>query len=359
MKIIYVGSYNAGEILTGPEKVSKRIFEEYAKIDRTLFVQYFQDGRKYSKYKKLFGKEKTNEVNGSEVLMLGIFRMLFHIVKLKPDIIHILSFNRFAAFLYIVKIFLRVKVFYTLNGIIRHENKYYNKESALTVVKNIISENIIIYLSDRVFYLSEFSRRILYIYFKPDRAKLTMVRNGLDNCFIDFTPQENLNKERNSLVFIGNIDQKEKGFEFLIRSLSTLDYKVKLYAIDSSGKAQRFVDFIKPEINIVDKMSPDKMIEFLKSKSIVVAPSEYDTFSISSLEAISCGLYPVLTRQTGLSEFIGSFINVSLVNYNDHNSLGEILNGLINSKVNKYRSFNSKEFSWNMVFNKYYLCYYR
>ena len=57
MKVIFIGTYNESEILSGPEKVCKRVFEEYSKIDDTIFIQYFQDGRKYSYFKKLFGYE--------------------------------------------------------------------------------------------------------------------------------------------------------------------------------------------------------------------------------------------------------------------------------------------------------------
>ena len=95
MKVIYVGSFERGEILSGPGKVSKRVFEEYSKIDKTLFVCYFQDGKKYSYIKKLFGRKKITSVNGSDVIMFGIIRMLYEILKLKPKYIHILCFNRF------------------------------------------------------------------------------------------------------------------------------------------------------------------------------------------------------------------------------------------------------------------------
>lgn len=358
MRVIYIGTYNTSEILSGPEKVSKRIFEEYSREDRTLFVHYFQDGKKFGYIKKLFGYEKTADVNGSEVLRLGIFRMLYNVFRLKPDVIHILCYNRFVLFLYLLKIFLRVKVFYTLNGIIRHENKYFNKEPVFNILKNQITEYVIVYFSDRIFYLSEFSKSILYLYYSPDSTKLSKTINGLDDCFLEEENYGNSLKEFNSVVFIGNVNQKEKGFDFLCSALKICNIKIKLYVIDSVDRKNRVKECPNVEINIVDKMSPVNLLEFLKDKRIIVTPSENDTFSISTLEAISCGLYPVLTGQTGLSEIIDKYTNVSVVNYGDGKKLADVLSILISSDISYDVSTDLNEFRWSNVLQNYYLSYY-
>ncbi len=358
INVIFIGTYNKSEILSGPEKVCKRIFEEYSDTDKTLFVHYFQDGNKYSYFKKLFGYEKTSEVNGSEVLMLGILRMLCQVIKLNPRNIHILCFNRFAVFLYLLKIFSRVKIYYTLNGIIRHENRYYNIESKLTIFKNIVVENIMIYFSDKIFYLSEVSKSILSLYYSPDSTKLSKAINGLDKCFLEQGNSDLYVKEDKTIVFIGNIDQKEKGFDFLIYTLLSSSYKTKLFIIDSSDKMQRFKTYPNLEIIVVNKMPPHEMIEFLKNKSIIAATSKYDTFNISVLEAISCGLYPILTKQTGISEIMGDNIPSSIIDYGDKNSLTSVFENLKTNK-RQYNIFTMlNEFSWHIILEKYYIPHY-
>jgi len=358
MKVIYIGTYNKGEILSGPEKVSKRIFEEYSKTDNTVFIHYFHEGDKYGYFKKLFGYEKTDEVNGSEVIRLGIFSMLYRLIKSKPDIIHILCFNRFVLFVFLLKIFMRVKIFYTLNGIIRHENKYYNKEPEFTVLKNRITENVIIYFSDRIFYLSEFSKSILCRYYTPDNRKLSKAKNGLDDCFLEQGIGKYPVKEYNSIVFIGNVDQKEKGFYFLYNALIKSNYNIKLYIIDTPDKINRFKEYSNIEVNIVGKMTPPNMIEFLRDKRMLVSPSEYDTYSISSLEAISCGLRTVLTSQTGLSEMIRNIPNVSVINYGDETKLIDEISVLSESKIPENELPDLNEFRWSNVMKDVYLSYY-
>ncbi|MFA7360224.1 MAG: glycosyltransferase [Candidatus Kapaibacterium sp.] len=357
MKVIFIGTYNESEILSGPEKVCKRVFEEYSKIDDTIFIQYFQDGRKYSYFKKLFGYEKTTEVNGCQVLKIGIVGTLFQIIKINPQIIHILSFDRFIVFIYLLKVFFRFKIYYMMNGIIKHENKYFNKEPVFTVIKNIIVENIVIYASDKIFYLSEFSKNILLRYYSPNKSKFSKTVNGLDSCFLNY-PIKYSDKDPLTVVFIGNIDQQEKGFEFLINSLSSFPYKIKLFLIDSLKKVNKIRKYSNIDISIFDKMSPSEMCIFLSDKNIVVSPSSYDTFNISVLEAISCGLYPILTKQTGNSELLSDFVEFSSVDFGDKQKLSNEISK--NLTINNNRIYKSlMELSWENIFQKYYLPHYK
>jgi glycosyltransferase involved in cell wall biosynthesis len=358
MKAVYVGSYSKSDIMTGPEKVSRRVFEEYSKTEDTLFIHYFQDGRKYSYYKKLFGYEETDCVNGSKVLKLGIFRMLYKLFKLRPELIHVLCYNRFVVFLFLLKIFTRVKLYYTMNGIIRHENKYYNKESVFTVLKNIAVENVLIHCSDRIFYLSEFSKNILKIYYNPDNGKLIKAINGLDAYFVNQEFPALSERELNSVVFIGNIDQKEKGFDFLLQSLLICDMNIKLYIIDSVKKINQFKNYPNIEISVVDKMFPEQMVTFLKNKSIIVAPGEYDTFNISVLEAASCGLLPLLTNQTGVSEIICDYFPALLFDFNDKLSLKNAVQNRISESSHYCEYKDPGQLSWNNVVKNYYVSQY-
>ncbi len=358
MKVIFAGSFNESEIMAGPEKVSKRIFEEYSKIDKTLFICYYQDGKKYGYFTKLFGCRKITTVNDSDVLMLGIIRMLYVILKLKPKIIHIPDYNRFVVFLYLLKLFSGIKIFYTLNGIVRHENKYFIKESRYSVIKNKFAEKIIIYKSDRIFYLSEFSRNMLYKYYSPDILKLSKVINGLDNCFLDFAKTQKTEKDNNSIVFIGNIDREDKGFRFLYEVLSKFEINTRLFIIDSLSKKDRYKSLTNLSITVTNKMTPVEMVEYFKDKRIIVSASKYDQFPISIIEAISCGLYPVLTKQTGLSEMIGEYVSVSTFDYGDENSLKSILADVLDGNLVFKVKTDLDRLSWKNIFEKYYLKFY-
>ena len=84
MKIVLIGKYNPGEILTGPDKFSKRIFQNAASsVDKFLFLDSFR-GKDYSFFTKLFGKEQFHE-RDLEFNRLGIFNCLFFVfIQIEP-----------------------------------------------------------------------------------------------------------------------------------------------------------------------------------------------------------------------------------------------------------------------------------
>lgn len=357
IKVVFAGSYNESEILTGPEKICKRIFTEYSKTQQTLFIDYFRDGSEYGLFKKLFGCEEIAEVNKSQVLRLGIFRMLIRLFKLHPEIIHILSFERYTAFVFILKLFTRCKIYYTANGIIRHENKYYNKESLYSVIKNVITESAIMYLGDIVFYLSERSKEIILHYYRINKFKLKPARNGLDECFLKL-PDEYPEKEINSIVFIGDFKRKEKGGGFLSDALSLVDLGFTLYVVSDEKSLSGYRFNNSSKVVFVEKLKPEELAQFLVNKNIIAATGEYDQFNIAVLEAIACGMYPVLTLQTGISEIISQFAECSIVDYSDTEKLSGIVSSLISNKVTLNSRHDLSSFSWENVFKKHYLKYY-
>lgn len=358
IKAIFVGSYNPTEILSGPEKVTKRIFQEYSKYKETILISYFQDGRKFGYWKKIFGYSQLDTYNNNPVLMLGIFRMLILFIKIKPKYIHILSFNRFTVFLYLLKVFYLVKIFYTVNGVIIHENQVYNTEKGFTKFKNKFVENIIMYYSDRIFVLSEFSKSLLLKYYKLNRYTFSKVPNGLDECFIKSQVGRYEDKLLNSVVFIGDVYNKEKGFEFLINSLTISGLKIKLYVIAENKPViyEEVGDNI--ELIFLQKMNSQKLIEFFSDKNLIISPSECDSFNISVLEAIACGLAPIITKQTGINEYLSSNFSSSIINFGDFNALVRLL-VLKTQHYTRYENdFDANNFSWGNVFNKYYLKHY-
>lgn len=357
IKVVFAGTYNESEILTGPEKVCKRIFTEYTKTRQTLFIDYFRDGSKYGSFKKIFGYEKVTEVNKSQVHRLGIFRMLIRLFKLNPEIIHILSFERYTVFIFILKLFTRCKIYYTANGIIRNENKYYNKESVFSMVKNIIAESVIMYFSDIVFYLSDRSKNLILQYYRIDKLKLKTARNGLDDCFLNL-PDEYAEKEINSIVFIGDLDRKEKGGDFLLDALSRVDLSFNLYIVTDNKSLSDYQINNLSKVIFISKLKPVDLAYFLVNKNIIVASGEYDQFNIALLEGISCGMYPVLTLQTGISEVVSSIVKCSFVEYGDTEKLSGIISSLINNKVTLNSKPDLGAFSWENVFKKHYLKYY-
>jgi glycosyltransferase involved in cell wall biosynthesis len=326
MKILYIGRYCKDAIPNGPEKVAKRIFDNFTLQNKSLFIEYFFDGRKYGFFKKLFGRETSGSVNGSDVCRLGIIPLFFALVKYKPEIIHLITFERFAVAAFFYKMFSGVKIVYTMHGLIVHENKYFRNISKYRNFKDRISEKIFVKKSDRLILFSESFKKLLYEYYKPDDNKKVFIRNGVDAEFYEAGKRKKQPGNFLKVVFIADTERKEKGFKFFRKTLEPLNINVELYIIGKNETCKELL--IKNESVIVfhlDKMKPDELAGFLIDKDVFVSAGFYEPFGMTTAECMAAGVIPAVTRETGASELIKNGINGFVFDYGD----GELLKNIL------------------------------
>src|ERR1039457_3039351 len=103
MKIMFLGSYEKGEGLSAPTIVAKSMFNKISKNHAAVYLCYFQDGSKYNRFQKLFGKELVED----NVYRCGIFRLFGLVLKFKPDIIHLSTLEMFYIVLFPLKVLIR------------------------------------------------------------------------------------------------------------------------------------------------------------------------------------------------------------------------------------------------------------
>jgi glycosyltransferase involved in cell wall biosynthesis len=358
-EIIFLGRYNTGEILTGPEKVAKRIFNEFTKEKKSVFIEYFFDGREYNRYKKLFGFEKVCNVNGSEVFRLGIIRLLIFIITARPKVIHIITNERFPSVVFFLKRVLNFKVIYNVHSIFLYE--YENllwKISASLLRKERKVEKIFIQKSDLLLFLDKKSLKIAKYYYKVRDNKIAFIKNGVDKVFFEIGRIKKINSTgKLKIIFGGNTKRGQKGFEFLINSIRKSEHKFELFIIgdpkDSIGYSSSRI-----EIKIVDKMDTASFAKFLSDKDVIITSSFYDSFSIVSAEAMAAGLACILTKETGLSELLHNGIDGIIIDYGNEKSLNDSLEKLINDRAMlENLSINGRTFSeslkWTNIFGDY------
>ncbi len=357
MKVVFLGKYNVTEYLTGPEKVAKRIFSEYTKSESSVFIEYFFDGRKYGLIKKLFGNEIVLKQGNSTVLRLGVIKVLLYFLKQKPDIIHIITFERFAITAFLYKIFCKVKIVYNIHGVVIHENTKYNKVNRFYYMKDKACEKYFLKYSDRLIFLSEESLKIASSFFVFDKYKAVIFPNGIDEVFHSKGRNNHQTvSDKLRIAFTGNTSRKEKGFEFLKETLfkSGINFELYLAGNKWSSGLKNFTN--------VPLMDTSAFSDFLSDKHIFISASEYEPFSISAAEAMAAGLVPVVTRQTGMSRYIIDGENGFVFDYGDSKKLIEILSGIIiNTEGFSLCRSRAKEIyhelNWQKVFNLYLTIY--
>lgn len=355
IKIIFAGRYNPDEILSGPEKVAKRIYSRLQDKTDSVFVEYFFDGSKYSIWKKLFGKETIIDFQNNRIFKLGIIQILLYSIRFRPKIVHILSFERFVVIFFLLKFILRYKISYTINGIVAFENSNFQKNIKRSLaIKDRIAELLIIKFSNKLFFLSEDSIILAKKYYSFPESKIILTSNGIDKVFNQIYLERN-KKEKNKLniVVVADLSRSEKGLKFLLETIQPIKNDFIFNLIGDS-----YIDDEDTEIKYFPKLPTDEFAKFLLNQDIFISASFYDTFSITTLEAMAAGVIPLVTKETGVSKFIVDGENGFVYDYGDMESLRKQLLKIKNDfhlkiKLSRNAASIFNRFLWENISKEY------
>lgn len=327
-KIIFAGRFDeTGK--SGPQQFAAGMFNEYCKTNKAVFLEYYFDGRKHSFFKKLFGSETRDVFNG-KIITAGLFRIIPLLTTLKPDIIHLLTFERFAVFFYIYKLFFKVKIFYNSHGVIYYENSILKSSSMLYTLKDRFCEKIYLKFSDRIIFPSEITLDLAEKFYKISENKVLILPNLINSRFFNVKNRVYSENELKAVFIYKNVLNRS-GADLLKEILKKDISDIKYYIITDENDIN-LPDSVNP-VDIMKILPNEELPDFYSDKDIFLSLNNYDTFSISTGEAMAAGLIPVITEQTGISRFIENGINGFKFNYNDTGKPAIILEQL--TKMNE------------------------
>ena len=360
-KTLFIGRYCQNKISEGPEKVAKKIFSLFTEENNTCFIEYFFDGNKYGYCKKLFGKEIITFVNNSPVFRLGLFRILFYILSYKPDIIHIINFERFAVIAYLYKTFSNVKIYYSMHGLICYTYSNFEHVGYFQKKKDSICEKIFFKKSDIIFVLSDLMKKSIIEKFKAKSDDIIIVPNGVEKEFNDIKKPERT-YDILKIIFVSDINRKEKEFNFLLEILENITIGIELSIVSRNIKIIR-LDNDKIVYKFHKTMTSVELANFYMDKDVIISCSSYEPFSMVTVEGMASGLVPVATYQTGASEYIRHGENGFLFDFGDKKTFIKIIEMLGKDKEAVHKLSNNareiyKILSWENVFiiyKNYYL----
>lgn len=359
INILFAGRYSEGEILSGPEVTAKSIFQQHCLDNSSVFIQYFFDGRKKSIFRKLFGRE-TARIKNSKVFTLGLFRIIPELRRRRPDVIHLITFERFAVIFFIYRLLFSVKIIYNSHGIIQHENSELKKLPFFYKFKDKFCERIYLKCSDKTIFPSEIAMDKANKYYKPDESKAVILPNGISEIFFKGKANPKQPGKMKAVMHYKN-ELNSSGFELLKRAMSNITIPIDIFILTNSEITLQQTGNITFYIN---KMMPsEKLSEFYADKDVFLSLNKYDTFSIAAAEAMASGLIPVVTSQTGISRYILNGVNGFVFDHFDLIGLTEILNSLdALEKQKKYELSSTavrtaEELKWSYVYKMYFELY--
>ncbi|MEM5831252.1 MAG: glycosyltransferase family 4 protein [Candidatus Aenigmatarchaeota archaeon] len=315
---------------------------------------------------------KAGLIEDSDILVfpnryLGIIGfnlwLIYKILKLKPDIIHLILIQRSLLPFYLFLLFYR-KIFVVLTV----AWAIYIKGDLDPITK---------FLS-----MILFSRANIIDLLYPSAAKNNIFSKysnklRITPCsFTDYNEYTSLNSKDNIISFVGRLIDQKRPFLFLevIKSLKSEDYdliKNWKFVILGDGKLKReIIDFIeKNDLRDVCELSADYTSKNLLSRSKIFVTLQYPTNypSQALLEAMACENAVIATRDEDTKRIIndenGLLVNDSLLEIRDALKF-LMLNESLVSKLGKnarefvLREHNIERFSkylleiWEQGFNK-------
>lgn len=359
MKILFLGEYDPSEIVPAPIKVGKELFNAFANRGlNVVYLPYFQDGKIYSRFQKLFGFEKITY----KVYRTGIFPLLAFVIKFRPQVIHVITPALYYIVMFPLRIFFRYKIVSTLHSINRYVIPHLSNIKGYQKLRFLLIDYLLIKYSDYVFVYSKRDKRYISMYYKVKPDKIRVVNNGFNEVNVrkdDFSCNFPL-----KVVFVGKINRKEKAFDLLINALSLLKLPVKLSVFGYNKQVE--IGNYKPiniDLKIHDPLSELEFRKELVNNDIFILPSKYESFSISLLEAMSTGILFLASNRVGLTERFHEEMTGLIFRNNNTEQLLERINYFLDLKNEqkiqlalKIINF-TKNYSWDKISADYLKAY--
>lgn len=197
----------------------------------------------------------------------------------------------------------------------------------------LLMQKIVSNRLDRIITVSHDSAREIVRAFGVPPGKIRVVYNGLDAR--EFAPRPDTSKKPNSLIFVGNSEDRKKGLLYLLQALTHLPPEVTLTVVDGGAPQRSFAPMLAEKYGIdgrvrfTGKIGLGDLVRLYCSAEIAVVPSLYEGFGFPAAEAMACELPVVATRAGALPEVVGSDGAGFLVPPRNARSLAEAIRTLL------------------------------
>ena len=197
--------------------------------------------------------------------------------------------------------------------------------------------------ADRVITVSECSAREIERLMGVQPSRIRVVYNGVDTDV--FRSLDGLPKKSNSLIFVGNTEDRKKGIKYLLQAMKMLENEcqVKLTIIDGGAPEAQYAPALMRQINLngrvefARRLSGDDLVRWYSAADIAVVPSMFEGFGLPAAEAMACEV-PVIAFAAGaLPELVADGETGLLVPPGDVTKLAAAIKKLVENKELRLR----------------------
>lgn len=204
--------------------------------------------------------------------------------------------------------------------------------------------------SDKVICVSNYEKNLLRKKFGLPRSSLVNIPNGID--VRKFKKKSKRKDDLFSILYVGRLE-KYKRVQWILESLKEIvsefpECKIKLVIVGKGPYEKKLKEMTKKLglrkfVKFKKNLSDEKLMDEYYQCDVFVMPSEYEAFSITTLEALSAGK-PVIVSKVGFLKEISKGNGFAIESQVDLTLalLKVIENGI---RVN----FNFRKYSWDRI----------
>jgi glycosyltransferase involved in cell wall biosynthesis len=172
--------------------------------------------------------------------------------------------------------------------------------------------------------------------FRLPPEKIAAIHDGVD--IETYGPQEGVEKEPGSLLYVGNSEDRNKGARYLLEALHLLKSgrgpagpDLHLTLVDRPSEALELAPRLVAEFGLEDRVTfsgrvtREELVRLYNRSELVVSPSLYEGFGLPAAEAMACGVPVVATTAGAFPEVIDDGVTGLLVPPADPAALAEAI----------------------------------
>jgi L-malate glycosyltransferase len=172
-------------------------------------------------------------------------------------------------------------------------------------------------------------------------------------------------KQKNSIIFVGSFEERKNPL-LLLKSFKKIYKKnLKLNLVGNGPLKSKIDSFVKnndlqKNVKIFTTLNRKNVLKLINQSSILVLPSNFETFGVVVIEAYSMGVPVVMTDSLGVRDLYNSNCSLLIKKNSPTALIKAILKILGNKKKykpNKIINFYKKKFSPEIVTKKIQLVY--